>query len=148
MSILTQTLVWLTNLEERTLDVTTPRAMSMPSPTVRFVYQCAQAPGLPDCIFFKPKIQDWVYLVAILEYVTTIWYVSWPLGIFCGHLVKFSPFRCFVPRKTWQPWQAHVLVFLPATVLGDGIANLGLLCRSRVTSLNHFLLFSVKKSSG
>jgi hypothetical protein len=54
-------------------------------------------------------------------YCTTTWYIVWPFGIFCGHLVYFvaiwvyfmairyilwSFWRMFwyvVPRKTWQP---------------------------------------------
>jgi hypothetical protein len=33
-----------------------------------------------------------------------IWYILWPIGIFCGHLLKFCPFWYVVPRKIWQPW--------------------------------------------
>jgi hypothetical protein len=34
---------------------------------------------------------------------TAIGNILWPFGIFCGHLVHFSPFWCAVPRKIWQP---------------------------------------------
>jgi hypothetical protein len=39
-----------------------------------------------------------------LEYITAIWYNVWPFGIVCGHLVYFSRFGMFGPRKIWQPW--------------------------------------------
>jgi hypothetical protein len=38
-----------------------------------------------------------------LEYFTAIGYNLWPLGINCGHLVYFSHFGMFGPRKIWQP---------------------------------------------
>jgi membrane-associated protease RseP (regulator of RpoE activity) len=31
-------------------------------------------------------------------YFTAIWYILWPLGIFCGHLVYFSRFG-MLPKK-------------------------------------------------
>jgi hypothetical protein len=34
-----------------------------------------------------------------LEYFTAIWYNLWPFGVVCGHLVYFSQFGMFVPRK-------------------------------------------------
>jgi hypothetical protein len=33
------------------------------------------------------------------EYFTAIWYNLWPFGIICGHLVYFSRFGMFGPRK-------------------------------------------------
>jgi hypothetical protein len=39
-----------------------------------------------------------------LVYFTAIGNILWPFGIFCGHLVFFSPFWYIVPRKIWQPW--------------------------------------------
>jgi hypothetical protein len=39
----------------------------------------------------------------ILVYFTMIGNISWPFGIFCGHLVYYSPYWYFVSRKTWQP---------------------------------------------
>jgi hypothetical protein len=38
-----------------------------------------------------------------LEYFTAIWYTLWPFGVVCGHLVHFSRFGMFGPRKIWQP---------------------------------------------
>jgi hypothetical protein len=38
-----------------------------------------------------------------LEYFTDIWYNLWPFGIVCGHLLCFSQFGMFGPRKIWQP---------------------------------------------
>jgi hypothetical protein len=38
-----------------------------------------------------------------LEYFTAIWHNVWPFGIVCGHLVYFSRFGMFGPRKIWQP---------------------------------------------
>jgi hypothetical protein len=39
-----------------------------------------------------------------LEYFTAIWYILWSFGIVCGHLLYFSQFGMFEPRKIWQPW--------------------------------------------
>jgi hypothetical protein len=39
-----------------------------------------------------------------LEYFMAIWYNVWPFGIACGHLLYFSRFGMFGPRKIWQPW--------------------------------------------
>jgi hypothetical protein len=36
-------------------------------------------------------------------YYTVNWYNLWPIGIVCDHLVFFSRFGMFVPRKIWQP---------------------------------------------
>jgi hypothetical protein len=33
-----------------------------------------------------------------------VWYNIWPFGILCGHLVYFSQFGMFGPRKIWQPF--------------------------------------------
>jgi hypothetical protein len=38
-----------------------------------------------------------------LEYFTAIWYNVWQFGIVCSHLVYFSRFGMFGPRKIWQP---------------------------------------------
>jgi hypothetical protein len=40
---------------------------------------------------------------ARLEYFMAIWYNLWPVDIVCGHLVYFSQFGMFRPRKIWQP---------------------------------------------
>jgi hypothetical protein len=39
-----------------------------------------------------------------LENFVAIWYNLWPIGIVCGHLLYFSQFGKFGPRKIWQPW--------------------------------------------
>jgi hypothetical protein len=50
---------------------------------------------------------DWKMLMFYghLEYITAIWYILSPFGIFCVHLVHF--FQCWyhVTRKIWQIWQ-------------------------------------------
>jgi hypothetical protein len=38
-----------------------------------------------------------------LEYFMAIWYNLWPFGTVCGHLLYFSCFGMFGPRKIWQP---------------------------------------------
>jgi hypothetical protein len=43
------------------------------------------------------------YFYDHLEYFTTIWYILWPLGIVCVHLVLIYRFGMFGPRKIWQP---------------------------------------------
>jgi hypothetical protein len=37
-----------------------------------------------------------------MECFTAIFYNLWPFGIVCGHLVYFSQFGMFGPRKIWQ----------------------------------------------
>jgi hypothetical protein len=70
--------------------------------------------GLPDGLFSNQKSQFGVILVGLaienlgifyehLVYFTAILTILWPFGIFCGHLVNFSPFWYVVPRKIWQP---------------------------------------------
>jgi hypothetical protein len=39
-----------------------------------------------------------------LEFGMAIWYNLWPFGLVCGHLVYFSYFGMFRPRRIWQPW--------------------------------------------
>jgi hypothetical protein len=39
-----------------------------------------------------------------LEYFTAIWCRLFKFGIVCGHLLYFSRFGMFGPRKIWQPW--------------------------------------------
>jgi hypothetical protein len=39
-----------------------------------------------------------------LEYFSIIWYNLWQFGIGRGHLVYFSHFGVFGPRKIWQPF--------------------------------------------
>jgi hypothetical protein len=42
-----------------------------------------------------------------LEYFMAIWHNVWQFGIVCGHLVYFSHFGMFGPRKIWQPCQFY-----------------------------------------
>jgi hypothetical protein len=45
----------------------------------------------------------------------TIWNILWPFGIIygclvyvvCGHLLYFSRFGMFGPRRIWQPWRGN-----------------------------------------
>jgi hypothetical protein len=37
-------------------------------------------------------------------------FILWTFGIVCGHLLCFSHFGMFRPRKIWQPWSALVYV--------------------------------------
>jgi hypothetical protein len=60
---------------------------------------------------FKPKIPileglgiENVIFYDHFEYFMAIWYNLWQFGIVCGHLVHFSHFGTFGPRKIWQPW--------------------------------------------
>jgi hypothetical protein len=65
---------------------------------------------------FKPKIPIWVNCLGVFQwkilahfydhlvYFKAIANILRPFGTFCGHLVYFSAFRYFVPRKIWQPW--------------------------------------------
>jgi hypothetical protein len=38
-----------------------------------------------------------------LKYFMAIWHNLWPFGIVSGHLLYFSQFGMFGPRKIWQP---------------------------------------------
>jgi hypothetical protein len=44
-----------------------------------------------------------VIFYSHLEYFIAIWPNVWQFGIVCGHLVHFSYFGMFGPRKIWQP---------------------------------------------
>jgi hypothetical protein len=70
--------------------------------------------GLPDGLFSNQKsrlgknleglgIENVVTFYDHLEYFTAIWHNLQPFGIVCGHLVYFSRFGMFGPRKIWQP---------------------------------------------
>jgi hypothetical protein len=74
--------------------------------------------GLPDVFFSYQKCQFGFMQVRILEvlgmenigifydhweYWSAIWYISMQFGIVCHHLVYFSRFGRFGPRKIWQP---------------------------------------------
>jgi hypothetical protein len=59
---------------------------------------------LPDGIFFKPNIQNWVYFGwpsrifdSHLVHRMAIWYILWLFGM-------FFPFWYAVPGKIWQHW--------------------------------------------
>jgi hypothetical protein len=43
-----------------------------------------------------------------LVFITAIGNILWPIGIFCGNLVYFSPFWYFGPRKIWHLWCMYV----------------------------------------
>jgi hypothetical protein len=71
-------------------------------------------PGLPDGIFFKPKIPIWQSFGG--PWNGKGWYILRPVGIyyvhlvhfiaiwkFSGNLVYFTSFWYFVSRKIWQP---------------------------------------------
>jgi hypothetical protein len=47
-----------------------------------------------------------------LEYFMAIRYNLWLFGIVCGHLVYFSHFGMFGPRKIWQPCSSRFFSFL------------------------------------
>jgi hypothetical protein len=74
--------------------------------------------GLPDGIFWVPKIHIWVYIMAISK-------MLWRFGIFCAHQVCIFPLWCVVPRKIWQPRLTYFLstklspVLIPFKVAGD-----------------------------
>jgi hypothetical protein len=48
------------------------------------------------------KALEW----KMLLYFMAIWHSVWQFGIGCGHLVYYSHFGMFGPRKIWQPWTA------------------------------------------
>jgi hypothetical protein len=75
--------------------------------------------GLPDGIFFKPRIPIWQILEGLskegvgLFYSHLVYFMA--IGVFCGHLVylmviwyTFSTLWYVVPRKIWQPWEQSV----------------------------------------
>jgi hypothetical protein len=45
-----------------------------------------------------------------LEYFIATWYNLRPFVIVCGHLLYFSRFGMFGPRKIWQPWSWHTFL--------------------------------------
>jgi hypothetical protein len=51
---------------------------------------------------FKTKLPIWVNIGGSSN--VKYWYILCPFGMFCDHLVYFSPFWHIVPRKIWQPW--------------------------------------------
>jgi hypothetical protein len=70
--------------------------------------------GLPDGLFSNQKSQFGYILEGLgienviifcdhLDYFMAIRYNLWQFGTACGHLVYFSHFGMFGPRKIWQP---------------------------------------------
>jgi hypothetical protein len=51
-------------------------------------------------------------LCVQLVYLMDTWHILWPLGIFYGYLVCFSPFWYVIPRKIWQPCLTRLGEFL------------------------------------
>jgi hypothetical protein len=49
------------------------------------------------------SLKDVGMFYGYLVYFTSIWYNLWPFGIICGHLVYFSRFGVFGPRKSGNP---------------------------------------------
>jgi hypothetical protein len=76
-----------------------------------------------------------------LEYFTAIWYNLWPFGVVCVHLVYFSRFDMFGPRKIWQPW----LVSLARLKLFLEVNQPGLfkLCLELMFSTPHTCSYSI-----
>jgi hypothetical protein len=83
--------------------------------------------GLSDGLFSNQKSQCGNILESIgtkkvgmcydhLEYIMAIWYKLCPFSIVCSHLVYFSQFGMFGPRKIWQPWHLCVKFGAGATV--------------------------------
>jgi hypothetical protein len=70
------------------------------------------------------------------EYFSLIWYNLYPFGIFCGHLVYFSRFGMFGPRKIWQPWYicTHKQVARKLCLKGRLSANYFLSNRAKCSS--------------
>jgi hypothetical protein len=59
------------------------------------------------------RVLQWkmsVYYMSIV-YFTATWYILRTFGIFCGYLVYFFPFWYVIPRKIWQPWLEHKLLY-------------------------------------
>jgi hypothetical protein len=57
------------------------------------------------------RVLQWkilVYFITIRFILGPFANILWPFGIFCGHLVYFSPFWYFVPRKIWQLCLVHL----------------------------------------
>jgi hypothetical protein len=83
----------------------------------KFVYICTFAiceSGLPDGLFFKPKIPIWVILEGLrmenagifygpLEYCTVIWYILLPLSKAVLIWYIFSRFGILCQEKSGNP---------------------------------------------
>jgi hypothetical protein len=57
-------------------------------------------------------------LYGHLNYFMAIGNILWPFVTFGGHLVYFSPFWYFEPRKIWQPCYVHKQRKHSTTTLG------------------------------
>jgi hypothetical protein len=73
------------------------------------------SPGLPDGIFFKPKIPIWVNLGGSCN--GRCWYVICPFGLFYGYLVYFGViwliifrFGMLYQEKSGNPGPVYALV--------------------------------------
>jgi hypothetical protein len=53
---------------------------------------------------------------TILKYCMAIWYNLLTFGKYCCHLVLFSRFGMFEPRKIWQPWTAAPTFNCPLSI--------------------------------
>jgi hypothetical protein len=74
----------------------------MPASVARWFYFQTKSPNLGKfCSALELKMLE--FFMTIMEYFMAIWYNSWPFDIVCGHLVYFSDFGKFGPRKIWQP---------------------------------------------
>jgi hypothetical protein len=69
-------------------------------------------------------IENVVIFYDPLEYFSAIWYSLQPFDKVCGHLVYFSVFGMFGPRKIWQPRRQRTafgfdwaLFIYPATLI-------------------------------
>jgi hypothetical protein len=51
----------------------------------------------------------------ILVHLMPIWYILWPFGIFCGHLVYFSPVLVCCSKKNPATliWMHFLLFWMP-----------------------------------
>jgi hypothetical protein len=65
--------------------------------------------GVARWFIFKQKYQ-FGYILRALEWKMSR-YNLWQFGTACSHLVHFSHFGMFGPRKIWQPWATLALAF-------------------------------------
>jgi hypothetical protein len=59
------------------------------------------------------KVLQWKMYIGIFYgrsvYFTAKWYILWPFGTFCGHLVYFFPVLVCCTEKIWQPCLEQLL---------------------------------------
>jgi hypothetical protein len=88
-------------------------------------------------VFFKTKnpnlenfeglaMEDVGIIYVKLVFLRPFAIFLWPLGIFSGYLIFFSPFWYVVARKIWQPWtkpsfQAFISCLLPMYVFVSSV---------------------------